>query len=155
MKKIGIIGAMPSELKDIQGVQESPVTMEIAGFSFFESKHGENEIVTACCGIGKVNAALCTQIMIDRFGVDCIINTGIAGSLCADLDIGDLVISTDEEIDIKLKIADLNVSQVYEWLPYTNGEEVPEGREERFACGCASDTVFTRGIKTFCGRLKN
>lgn len=45
----------------------------------------------------------------------------------------DLVISTDEEIDIKLKIADLNVSQVYEWLPYTNGEEVPEGREERFA----------------------
>ena len=46
---------------------------------------------------------------------------------------GDVVISVDEQIDTKLKIADLNVCQVYEWLPYTHGEEVPEGKEERFA----------------------
>ena len=45
---------------------------------------------------------------------------------------GDIVIDMDEEIDIKLKIADLNVSQVYEWLPYTEGETVPEGKEERY-----------------------
>lgn len=45
---------------------------------------------------------------------------------------GDVVIDMDDEIDTKLKIADLNVSQVYEWLPYTNLEQVPEGREERF-----------------------
>lgn len=94
MKKIGIIGAMPSELKDIQGVQVNPVTTEIAGFSFYESKHGENEIVTACCGIGKVNAALCTQVMIDRFGVDCIINTGIAGGMHGDVKLCDIVVST-------------------------------------------------------------
>ncbi|MBQ7386870.1 MAG: PIG-L family deacetylase [Clostridia bacterium] len=45
---------------------------------------------------------------------------------------GDVVIDIDNELDIKLKIADLNVSQVYEWLPYTYGEEVPEGAAERF-----------------------
>ncbi len=45
---------------------------------------------------------------------------------------GDIVIDIDKEVDIKLKIADMNVSQVYEWLPYTKGEEVPEGAEERF-----------------------
>lgn len=45
----------------------------------------------------------------------------------------DIVIDMDEEIDTKLAIANLNVSQVYEWLPYTHGEEVPEGEEERFA----------------------
>jgi len=45
---------------------------------------------------------------------------------------GDVVIDMDDETDTKLKIADLNVSQVYEWLPYTNLEQVPEGREERF-----------------------
>ncbi|MBE6934046.1 MAG: PIG-L family deacetylase [Ruminococcaceae bacterium] len=45
----------------------------------------------------------------------------------------DVVIGIDEEVDIKLKIADINVSQVYEWLPYTEFEEVPEGKEERFA----------------------
>lgn len=47
---------------------------------------------------------------------------------------GDVVISVDDEIDTKLKIADLNVCQVYEWLPYSEGylDEVPEGKEERF-----------------------
>ena len=46
-------------------------------------------------GIGKVNAAVCTQILADLFSVDCVINTGIAGSLDARIDIGDIVISTD------------------------------------------------------------
>lgn len=45
---------------------------------------------------------------------------------------GDIVIDMDSEIDTKLKIADLNVSQVYEWLPYTDGQEVPEDPAERF-----------------------
>ncbi len=45
---------------------------------------------------------------------------------------GDIVIDIDDEIDTKLKIADINVSQVYEWLPYIHGEEVPTGAAERF-----------------------
>ncbi len=44
----------------------------------------------------------------------------------------DVVIDIDDELETKLKIADLNVSQVYEWLPFTKGEEVPEGAEERY-----------------------
>ena len=46
-------------------------------------------------GIGKVNAALCAQILVDVFQVEILINTGIAGSLDAQIDIGDMVISTD------------------------------------------------------------
>jgi adenosylhomocysteine nucleosidase len=46
-------------------------------------------------GIGKVSAALCVQILADRFGVDGVVNTGIAGSLKAEINIGDLVLSTD------------------------------------------------------------
>lgn len=53
----------------------------------------------------------------------------------------DVVVDTDAELDIKLKIADINVSQVYEWLPYTNGEEVPEGKEERFEWLKGMDTT--------------
>jgi len=94
MKKIGIIGAMPSELKDIQSIQMNPEITEIAGFSFYESTHGESRIVTACCGIGKVNAALCTQVMIDHFKVDCIINTGIAGGMHSDVKLCEIVVST-------------------------------------------------------------
>jgi len=44
----------------------------------------------------------------------------------------DIVVDVDSEIDIKMQIANLNVCQVYEWLPYTHGEEVPEGAEARF-----------------------
>ena len=94
MKTIGIIGAMPSELKDIQSTQESPVGYDIAGYTFMESTHGANKIVTACCGIGKVNAAVCTQIMIDRFNVDCIINTGIAGGMKRGIKVLEIVVST-------------------------------------------------------------
>lgn len=94
MKTIGIIGAMPSELKDIQGMQAEPVVTEAGGFTFSESIHGTNRIVTACCGIGKVNAAICTQLMIDRFKVDCIINTGIAGGMKAGIRVCEVVIST-------------------------------------------------------------
>ena len=94
MKTIGIIGAMPSELKDIQSVQENATVKEIAGYSFHENMHGANKIVTACCGIGKVNAAICTQVMIDRFGVDCIINTGIAGGMKQGIKVLEVVISS-------------------------------------------------------------
>ena len=62
------------------------------------------EVVTAVCGIGKVNAALCAQILCDGFAVIHIVNTGIAGSLSNDLDIGDLVISRDaiyHDFDLK------------------------------------------------------
>ena len=52
----------------------------------------------------------------------------------------DVVIDTNDDIDIKMQIADLNVSQVYEWLPYTHGETVPEGKEERFAWLKGMDT---------------
>lgn len=45
---------------------------------------------------------------------------------------GDIVIDMDDEIDTKMKIADLNVCQVYEWLPYTKGETVPEDKAKRF-----------------------
>ena len=94
MKIFGIIGAMPSELKDIQAAQADPVKSEIAGYTFYESLHGENKIITVCCGIGKVNAAVCTQILIDQFHVEKIINTGIAGGMKREIAVLEIVIST-------------------------------------------------------------
>ena len=94
MKIIGIIGAMPSELKNIQTIQVNPVIKKIAGYDFHESMHGTNKIITVCCGIGKVNAAVCTQILIDMFHVEHIINTGIAGGLKTNIHVLEIVIST-------------------------------------------------------------
>lgn len=95
MKKLGIIGAMEQEIETLLARMEDKVCTHRAGSDFYEGKLSELDVVVVQCGIGKVNAALCTQILCDCFAVTHIINTGIAGSLCANLDIGDLVISQD------------------------------------------------------------
>ena len=94
MKKLGIIGAMEQEVESLVALLEQPRSTQYAGSLFYEGKLEGMDVVVVRCGIGKVNAALCVQILCDRFAVTHIVNTGIAGSLCARLDIGDLVISS-------------------------------------------------------------
>lgn len=93
--KLGIIGAMAVEIatlkENMSGMRESCR----AGMTFHEGQLEGLDVVVVQSGVGKVNAAMCTQILIDCFGVTHVVNTGIAGSLCAELDIGDLVISRD------------------------------------------------------------
>ncbi len=93
--KLGIIGAMEQEVETLVGRMTGKTCTTKAGSDFYEGNLEGVAAVVVRCGIGKVNAALCTQILCDCFCVTHIINTGIAGSLCADLDIGDLVISRD------------------------------------------------------------
>ena len=92
---IGIIGAMEDEVAKLKKNMEIEETTEVASLSFCRGKLSGKEVVVVRSGIGKVNAAICTQILVDQFHVDVIINTGIAGSLDAEIDIGDIVISTD------------------------------------------------------------
>ena len=95
MKKLGIIGAMSVE---VQTLREKMQDMRISYRAGMELCEGILEGVPAVvvqCGVGKVNAALCAQILCDCFSVTHIVNTGVAGSLCAKLDIGDFVISRD------------------------------------------------------------
>ena len=95
MKKLGIIGAMQVEVEILLGAMENKKTVEKAGSVFYEGTLKGLPAVVVQCGVGKVNAAICTQILCDLFEVTHIVNTGIAGSLCAQQDIGDMVISTD------------------------------------------------------------
>ena len=92
---IGIIGAMEDEVAELKKSMEIEEVVEQASLSFCRGKLSGKEVVVVRSGIGKVNAAVCAQILADRFGADVIINTGIAGSLDAEIDIGDIVISTD------------------------------------------------------------
>ena len=88
---LGIIGAMEIEVNRIKEQMEDVSVTDKAGMSFFEGKW--NVVVRS--GIGKVNAAVCAQILADTFHADAIINTGIAGSLKNEINIGDIVLSTD------------------------------------------------------------
>ena len=93
--KLGIIGAMELEVETLLEKMEDKIATTHAGSTFYEGKLSGLDVVVVQCGIGKVNAALCVQILCDCYQVTAVVNTGIAGSLCADLDIGDLVISRD------------------------------------------------------------
>ncbi len=95
MNKIGIIGAMEVEVARLKEDMTITRTLTKARMEFFEGTLGGKGIVVVRSGVGKVNAAVCTQILADEFGVDGVINTGVAGSLDASIDIGDVVISTD------------------------------------------------------------
>lgn len=95
MKKLGVIGAMEQEVETLLSRMENKSAHTVAGSTFYEGMLCGMNAVVVQCGIGKVNAALCAQILCDRFAVTHIVNTGIAGSLSAQLDIGDLVVSAD------------------------------------------------------------
>lgn len=92
---IGIIGAMADEVALLQKEMQVEEIVEKAGMRFHKGNLCGKEVVVVQSGIGKVNAALCAQILVDIFQVDTLLNTGIAGSLDAQIDIGDMVISTD------------------------------------------------------------
>ncbi len=92
---IGIIGAMQEEVSLLQEEMNVEATVEKAGMVFYKGELCGQKVVIVKSGIGKVNAALCAQILVDVFQVNTLINTGIAGSLDAGIDIGDMVISTD------------------------------------------------------------
>ncbi|MBQ1896479.1 MAG: 5'-methylthioadenosine/adenosylhomocysteine nucleosidase [Lachnospiraceae bacterium] len=95
MAKVGIIGAMELEVSSLKGQLSGCRISKKAGMEFCEGKIGGVDVVVVRCGIGKVNAALCVQILCDDHHVTHVINTGVAGSLNNDLNIGDILISKD------------------------------------------------------------
>ena len=95
MTKLGIVGAMQQEVETLLAAMQDVKKTEKAVAVFYEGKLEGLDVVVVQCGVGKVNAAMCTQSLCDCFGVTHLVNTGIAGSLCADLDIADLVVSED------------------------------------------------------------
>ena len=92
---IGIIGAMEEEVQALKEAMTIEEIREKASMTFCRGTLQDREVVVVRSGVGKVNAGICAQILIDDFGADTLINTGIAGSLDARIDIGDIVISTE------------------------------------------------------------
>lgn len=93
-KTVGIICAMELELQGLIDIIKTESTMEKSGTIFYKGKIGNTDVVLVQCGIGKVSAAICTQMLIDFYSPDMIINSGVAGALSADVTVGDVVIAT-------------------------------------------------------------
>ena len=91
---LGIIGAMEVEVEKLRAKMTETEMKTVAGMNFCRGKLEGKDVVIVRSGIGKVNAGICSQILVDLYQVDGIVNTGIAGSLRNEINIGDLVLST-------------------------------------------------------------
>ena len=92
---LGIIGAMDIEVAGVKRAMENVTVETIASMDFYKGTIKGKDAVVVRCGIGKVSAAVCTQILADHYKADAVINTGVAGSLKKEINIGDMVLSTD------------------------------------------------------------
>lgn len=146
---IGIIGAMEEEVIALKSEMENVDSEEYTSMAFCRGTLCGKEVVVVRSGIGKVNAGICTQILIDKYGVDKIINTGIAGSLNAAIDIGDIVISTDAvQHDMDATIFGDPVGQVprLDTLSFPADDELVELATE-------ANEKANPDINTFMGRI--
>ncbi len=149
MRKTGIIGAMEVEVAQLKEAMERQRSCTRAGMEFLEGVLEGHEVVVVKSGIGKVNAAICTQILADEFHVDAILNTGIAGSLKAQINIGDIVISTDVlHHDMDATGFGYPLGQVPQMLVFSFAADETLRRLAKEACGRANP-----GIGVFEGRV--
>ncbi len=102
---IGIIGAMEIEVKSLVSAMENPAKTETANLVFYSGMLKGKNVTVVQSGVGKVNAALCAQILCREFKCECVINTGIAGAMAEGLGIFDFVVSTaavHHDVDVKI-----------------------------------------------------
>lgn len=146
---LGIIGAMDEEVAKIKEEMESVVIEKKAGMDFYKGTLCGKDVIVVRSGIGKVNAAVCSQILAETYGVGAIVNTGIAGSLRDEIDIGDIVLSTDAiQHDVDAAGFGYDAGQIprMERLAFPADERLAALAEE--CCGRVNPD-----IKTFKGRV--
>ena len=146
---IGIIGAMEEEVAVLKQEMDIEETVDYASMQFCKGTLCGKDVVIVRSGIGKVNAAICAQILADKFNVDVLINTGIAGSLDAAIDIGDMVISTDlVEHDMDATIFGDPLGQVPRMDTFSFPAEA-----SLIEKAVAANEEVNPDIKTFTGRI--
>ena len=92
MKKVGIIAAMQEEMEAIKQIMCNIEEIKIYDLTFFIGKINQKECVLVESGVGKVNGSRTTQILIDKFEIEYVINVGSAATANDELEIGDIVI---------------------------------------------------------------
>ncbi len=132
---IGIIVAMQKELDLLLGIVDDCRKETINGYDFYLGRVGGADVVAMTCGIGKVNAALGTAVIIDNFHPDVVINSGVAGGTGADAGVLDVVLASE------IAYHDVWCGPGTQW-----GEAA--GCPSRFACpGDATEIASTLGVK--------
>lgn len=142
--KIALIGAMNEEIELLVAHMTNISETVKAGITFREGTYFGKDVVVCRTGVGKVNAAVTTQILIDQFGVEAVIFTGVAGALDPELQIGDLVIST-ECVQHDMDVTALGFPRGV--IPYADNSVYPADRK-------LVELAVASGEKLFAGKVK-
>ena len=146
---IGIIGAMEEEVSLLKASATITKTTEIAGMEFCEGTIDGKAVIIVQCGMGKVNAGICANTLINDFGCTKIINTGVAGSLDNQIDIGDIVVSVDAvQHDFTVEAIGFEKGEI----PYTGRYAFPADETMRQAA-VESVKEAVPGVHVFEGRI--
>lgn len=149
MNKIGIIGAMSSEIELLKNNMKITNTTNISGMTFYEGILSNKNIVLVKSGVGKVNAAICAQTLICVFQVDSIINTGVAGALSNKLNIGDIVVSKDAiQYDMNVTALGYPIGVI----PDMNNSTF-EGNDTLIEAAIKSNESLDDSVKVYVGRI--
>lgn len=142
---IGIIGAMNIEIDGLKEEMKNLQTKVIAGIHFCSGEINNTPCVVAVCGPGKVNAAVCAQIMALEYKPEAIINTGVAGGARKDVKINDVVISTAVvQHDMDLSPLGDPIGK----LPELNIIEIPADEKLATALAQEAEKVYTGTVYT-------
>ena len=146
---LGIIGAMEVEVKELREMMENPQAQTVAGMTFYQGTINGKEVVVVRSGIGKVNAGICSQILVDRYQVEGIINTGIAGSLRNEINIGDIVLAT---VAVQHDVDATGFGYPLGEIPQMGIKEFPADEKLRALAEECSKKA-NPDIQVFCGRV--
>ncbi|WP_028584558.1 5'-methylthioadenosine/adenosylhomocysteine nucleosidase [Desulfogranum mediterraneum] len=143
--KIGIIAAMEEELALLVEQLDNALTTRFGRFSYHLGQIRGVEVALFLCGIGKVNAAVGTTLLLDRFRPDCLINTGVAGGFAQELEIGDVVISSEAcHYDADATAFDYQMGQIPQ-MPPTYQADARLSRLADKACLACEELVVHHG----------
>lgn len=149
MKTIGIIGAMDEEIIYIKERMDIITAKNVIGLDFFVGRMFGKNVVIVRSGIGKVNAAICAQVLVDHFAVDYIVNVGVAGAVYKELNIGDIVISSDAvQHDVDTTVFGDPIGVIPRML-----ESYFKADEELIKIAQEASTALSSNAKTFIGRI--
>lgn len=148
MKNIGIIGAMDEEVSALIKHYGCIEKIKHLDFEFNILNYKDKKIVVVVSGIGKVNSAICTQLLIDRFNVECVINSGIAGAISEKLDIADIVFSKDL---IQHDVNAVNFGYKLGQIPRMGEDYIFKG--DKFLLHKMEEIAKCKDIKYFVGRI--
>lgn len=133
MTTIGVIGAMPEEVTLLRDKLANLETEKVAGLTVYTGHLYGKRVVLCQSGMGKVNAAAATQLLVTKYGINAIINSGIAGNMTSKVGIGDVVLSRevmyhDAQLDM--------IKQAYPFLESYKGDEKLIAAAQRACTEC-------------------